>query len=90
MKTSRGFQMKVVDVFFLEDKTIFVGELSTESSFLGPVGCRLIVNDEDRGKVELEGENLFRPDLQSVWTRIRPRISREEVLSGESWLRSIE
>ncbi len=89
MTTASGFQMKLVDVFFLEDMTVFVGQLETAANFLGPARCRLVVDGAERTQIRIEGENLFRRDLQSVWTRERPKLSRDEIVNGEAWLFSI-
>lgn len=89
MSERRFFQMRLVDIFFLEDKTVFVGRLETEQSFLGPAACRLVINGVERARLDIEGESLFRPDLESVWTRERPDVSREEVVSAEAWLISM-
>lgn len=86
MMMTKAFRMKVTDMFFLEDKTVFVGLLETEAEFLGPGPCRLLIDGHERARFGLEGENLFRPDFQSVWTKEKVCLSRDEIVSGESWL----
>ncbi len=81
-----SFRMKLVDVFFLEDKTVFVGKLTSGEKFLGSARCRLVIDGVDRGSFGLEGESLFRPNLESVWTRERLELSRDEIVSCDSWL----
>lgn len=89
MSERRSFRMRLDDIFFLEDKTVFVGRLETRESFLGPAACCLIVDGVERARVYIEGESLFRPDLESVWARERPDVSRDEIVNAEAWLVSV-
>jgi hypothetical protein len=45
-----------------------------------------MVDGHERARLSVEGESLFRPELQSVWTRESVPVTREEVLTKEVWL----
>lgn len=86
MSKEGAFRLKVNDVFFMKDKIVFVGELETAAKFLGRTQCRLLIDGVERAQFEIEGESLFRPELQSVWTREGLDITRDELINGDSWL----
>lgn len=84
------FTMRVAEVFHLPGKTVFVGDLETEAKFLGPTNCELTVGGEHRQHIRLEGESLFRPDMQAVWTREKVVLDSSVVRQGVVMLASTD
>lgn len=55
------FAMKVTDTFRFENgRTVFVGELETESSTIPACDCDILVNNEVKVSLRIDGEEIPR------------------------------
>ena len=53
------FTMKVEDTFHLEDgRTVFVGAVETEAKAIPPCNCEIIVGNEIRASLRIDGEEI--------------------------------
>ncbi|MEA1950932.1 MAG: hypothetical protein U9N87_06075 [Planctomycetota bacterium] len=63
MNTVTTFEMKIVEMFrFSDGRTVFVGPIETNASFLGACRCELVVDGVSTSIINIEGEMM--PDHQ--------------------------
>lgn len=91
-----GFTMRVEDVFRLGDgRTVFVGGVDGERTFIGPCVCRLFVDETMIAEYQIEGEMLVeRREGSQPWrslsTTAEVELDRAQVLSGRVRLVRLE
>ncbi len=94
MASSLSFEMRIADIFrFADGRTVFIGPIDSESKFVGPCLCELVVDGVHRSTIRLEGEMVpsgQHPEgFRSVCTQQPVVLNRETVLSSACSLRAI-
>jgi hypothetical protein len=84
---NESFRMIVEDVFKIGRHTVFVGKIDGPTKTIGKCYCNLRCNGEIVLEgLEIEGEDLFRPDYMSVRTLSHVDIERACIEDGKCFL----
>jgi len=63
----RSFTMKVRDTFhFKNGVTAFIGPLDTEVEFIPPCDCEIVVGDEVKASLRIDGEMILENQMEST------------------------
>ena len=86
------FTMMVRDTFHLGNgRTVFVGPLEKHLKYIPPCDCEIVVNDEVRGTVRIDGEDFLKdkgiPD-RAISTSQRVDLTRWGIGTGGFTIRS--
>ncbi len=82
--------MKVKNVFYIGDKTVFTGELETISKHIEALECKIIVDGCEVDRVLVEGEVLGNWGYRDLWTKEKVDIDRYQIEKNDVWLTSVE
>jgi hypothetical protein len=63
-----AFRMKVEDLFRIGEKTVFTGELDTQSKAIADAPCVIEIDGEPAGELRIEGEVLTGKRHRDLWT----------------------
>jgi len=80
------FRMKAEDLFRIEEKTVFVGELDTEDKAITDTPCVIEIDGEPAGELYIGGEVLTGKPHRDLWTASPVSLSREALIDHDVWL----
>lgn len=80
------FKMKVDELFRIEGKTIFAGNLESNEGKIANVECMLVIDGKDFTKVHIDGEVASSRGFRDLWTGSPVKIDREIILTHDVWL----
>lgn len=94
MNRHAAFSLEVQDVFsFADGRTVFVGKLDTDASYVRPARCELIVDDHVLDEFDVEGEMMptpRKPEMRSISTSALLRVDLATLRRPGVFLRSLE
>jgi len=80
------FRMKVEDLFRIGEKTVFTGELDTQSKAIAHTACIIEIDGERTGELYIEGEVYTGKPNRDLWTTSPISLTREVLQDHEVWL----
>lgn len=81
-----AFRMKVEDLFRIGEKTVFTGELDTQSKAIANVACVIEIDGKRTGELHIEGEVQTGKPNRDLWTTSPIILTRETLQDHEVWL----
>jgi len=80
------FRMKIEDLFRIGEKTVFTGELDTQSKVIANAACIIQIDGEQTEELQIEGEVHTGKPNRDLWTTSPISLTREAVQNHEVWL----
>jgi len=72
------FQMKINDLFRIGEKTIFVGDIKTETAAISSMPCSIEIDGKKAGELRIEGEVLTnKGGSRDFWTKTPIKLDRD-------------
>jgi hypothetical protein len=81
-----AFRMKVEGLFRIGEKTVFTGELDTQSKAIVDVPCVIEIDGEPAGEIRIEGEVHTGRPHRDLWTTSQMSLTREVIRDHDVWL----
>lgn len=78
--------MKIEDLFRIGEKTVFTGELDTQSKVIANAACIIEIDGERTEELQIEGEVHTGTPNRDLWTTSPISLTREVVQDHEVWL----
>ncbi len=85
---SKHFKMKVNDIFFIDSKVVFAGDLETDETQISNVDCKVLVDGIEAYRININGE-VMGTGHRDLWTTSPVDIERNVVTSHDVWLISV-
>jgi hypothetical protein len=81
-----AFRLKIEDLFRIGEKTVFTGELDTQSKVISNADCIIEIDGERTEELHIEGEVRTGKPNRDLWTTSPISLTREIVQDHEVWL----
>jgi len=85
---SQHFKMKVKDIFFIDKKVVFAGDLETDATQISSANCKILVDGVETVRVKIDGE-VMGAGHRDLWTTSPVKLERDAVISRDVWLVSV-
>jgi hypothetical protein len=85
-----SFRMKVSDLFRINEKTVFVGDVKTNDKVISNVRCAIEIDGSKVGWLHISGEVHTGKPHRDLWTTSPVDLSREMISEHDVWLVSCD
>ena len=85
---SQHFKMKVQDIFIIDRKVIFAGDLEADEAQISSTDCKVLVDGVEVAQVKIEGE-VMGTGHRDLWTTSPVELKREVVVAHDVWVISV-
>lgn len=72
-----AFRMEIEDLFQIGEKTVFTGRLNTQVKMIANVPCRLEIDGNKVGEINIQGEVHTGTPNRDLWTISPVSLTRE-------------
>jgi len=84
------FRMKVSDLFRINGKTVFVGNVETNDKVISNARCAIEIDGNKVGWLHISGEVHTGKPHRDLWTTSPVDLSREMISAHDVWLVSCD
>jgi len=78
--------MKVTDLFRIDEKTVFVGDVEADERVISNAPCAIEIDGTKVGRVLIAGEVHTGKPHRDLWTKSRVDLNRETIMTQDVWL----